>query len=190
MLLVFIMETSKALPLPTKVLAPKRRELPYAKPIVPHKGGQPHAKPIAPHKGRQLHAKPRIPYKPRQPSSGPAHQSSPLGGTLKVGPIPGCRLGVTERSDLRVDSLGGVTKAGLSSERCRLATTEGNDSTQVGTRHPVPTPKPIPLMSLRFSSPPSIRTHRHHSHTNERHLGDNDHQPQHLSCRPRILTNH
>lgn len=81
--------------------------------------------------------------------------SSHRGGLPGVAPeigssIQECGLGATGKTISSVDSLGGVPKTGPSTEGCRLGATERNNSAQVGTQHQVP----IPLMSLRFSSPP------------------------------------
>ena len=128
--------------------------------------------------------------KHRQPSRGSSHRDVLPGGAPRIGSNQECRLGATGNNISRVDSLGGASKTGPSTEGCRLDAPERNNSAQVGSQHQVPS-KPTPLMSLIFPSPPW----EYSGKTDER-LGDIDHLPSrfltldHMSMYAEFHQNH
>lgn len=128
---------------------------------------------------------PMVTHKHRLTSRGSSHRDDLPGVAPGIGSsIQECGLGAARKTISSVDSLGGVSKTGPSTEGCRLDTSERNNSAQVGTQHRIPS-QPIPLMSLRFPSPPWEPSGK----TDGRH-GDNDHFPS-KSClrRPRNTFN-
>lgn len=130
---------------------------------------------------------PTMPTTKRRPKSrGSFHRVGLPGGVPKIGSsIQECRLGATGKINSSADSPGDVSKTDPSTEGCRLGTTGRNNSAQVETQDQILT-HPIPLMSLRFSSPPWKSSGK----TDERQ-GDKDHSTsQSHSRRPRNFPQH